>query len=295
LAFQIQVKSTYLKARSLMQKINIIGAGRVGKSLARLFFEKQIFEIAQVYTQSAETNSMALEFIGSGSGITNIGQIRAAEITLLSVPDDQLTEVAQALLAHNALPSNSVLFHCSGSKSSLDLSTQIPELNNLQIQLASVHPVRSFADPAAVVIDFSGTICSIEGSAQALTVLESAFMQIGAQLITIKPEAKMLYHAASVFASNYLVTLMDIAIDAYCAAGIPAESAHKMAQALSSKSLENVFNLGTAAALTGPIKRGDMLTVAYQQEVVTAWDVQRGAIYQDFIGPTLALAQKKTH
>lgn len=285
----------YLKAKSLMQKINVIGAGRVGKSLARLFSEKQVFEIAQVYTQSDQSNLLALEFIGSGSGVTKIDQIRPAEITLLAVPDDQLVAATRTLLSHNALPSASVLFHCSGSKSSLDLSIQLPDLERLQIQLASVHPVRSFADPAAVVSDFVGTICSIEGSVQALTVLESAFARIGAQLIAIKPDAKMLYHAASVFASNYLVTLMDVAIEAYCAAGIPAESAHKMAQALSSKSLENVFNLGTAAALTGPIKRGDMQTVACQQEVVAAWDAQRGAIYQAFVAPTLALAQKKIH
>jgi predicted short-subunit dehydrogenase-like oxidoreductase (DUF2520 family) len=44
--------------------------------------------------------------------------------------------------------------------------------------------------------------------------------------------------------------------------------------------------------LTGPIKRGDMQTVAHQQEVVTAWDEQRGAVYQAFIAPTIALAQK---
>ncbi|MFZ6801756.1 Rossmann-like and DUF2520 domain-containing protein [Undibacterium sp. Di24W] len=275
-----------------MQTLNIIGAGRVGKSLARLFFDKQIFEIAQVYTQSAKTNLTALEFISSGIGITDIKQVQVADITLLAVPDDHLVDTTKALLECGALPVGGLLFHCSGSKSSLDLLAQVPALDQLQIQLASVHPVRSFADVAAVVEDFSGTICSIEGSARALAILESAFVGIGAQLIPVKPEAKMLYHAASVFASNYLVTLMDIAIDAYCAAGIPMESAHKMARALSAKSLENVFNLGTMSALTGPIKRGDMKTVAYQQEVVTAWDEQRGAVYQAFIAPTIALAQK---
>jgi predicted short-subunit dehydrogenase-like oxidoreductase (DUF2520 family) len=281
--------------KSLMQKLNIIGAGRVGKSLARLFFENHIFEIAQVYTQSAETNLTALEFIGSGSGVTGISQVQAVDITLLAVPDDQLVNTTEALLQYDALPAGGVLFHCSGSKSSLDLLAQVPALDRLQIQLASVHPVRSFADPSAVVKDFSGTICSIEGSVQALAVLESAFIKIGAQLITITPDAKMLYHAASVFASNYLVTLIDIAIDAYCAAGIPLDSAHKMAQGLSTKSLENVFNLGSMSALTGPIKRGDMQTVEHQQEVVTAWDAERGAVYQAFIAPTLALAQKTRH
>ncbi len=275
-----------------MQKINIIGAGRVGKSLARLFFDKQIFEIAQVYTRSAETNLAVLKWIGAGVGVTQLAHIKPCDITLLAVPDDQLAEITLALVNAKGLASNGVLFHCSGSQSSADLLTQVPALKQLNIELASVHPVRSFADPESVVRDFANSICSIEGSAQALQILEPAFVGIGAQLLKIDPDSKMLYHAASVFASNYLVTLMDIAIDAYCAAGVPVESAHKMAQALAGKSLENVFSLGTAAALTGPIKRGDMKTVARQHGVVAAWDAERGVVYQAFIEPTLDLAKK---
>lgn len=275
-----------------MQRINIIGAGRVGKSLTRLFFDKQIFEIGQVYTRSIESNSLALKFIGAGVGATQIAHIKPSEITMLAVPDDQLADATLALVHAEALASNGVLFHCSGSQSSADLLIQIPALSQLQIQLASVHPVRSFADPESVVKDFANSICTMEGSPQALAILEPAFAGIGAQLLKIDPDSKMLYHAASVFASNYLVTLMDIAINAYCAAGVPAESAYKMAQALAGKSLENVFSLGTASALTGPIKRGDMKTVARQQEVVAAWDAERGAVYQAFIEPTLDLARK---
>jgi predicted short-subunit dehydrogenase-like oxidoreductase (DUF2520 family) len=275
-----------------MQKINIIGAGRVGKSLGRLFRLNNVFEIAQVYTQTVESNLAALEFIGAGCGVTHLVQTSAADVTLLAVPDDQLVSTTHTLLAHNALAAGSLLFHCSGSKSSLDLLAQVPALGELQIQVASVHPVRSFADPAAVSQNFSNTICTIEGSAQALALLTPAFEAIGAQLLPIAPESKMLYHAASVFASNYLVTLMDIAIEAYCAAGVAPEFANKMAQALATRSLENVFNLSPAAALTGPIKRGDMETVANQQITVSEWDATSGAVYQAFVAPTLALARK---
>lgn len=275
-----------------MQTLNIIGAGRVGKSFGRLFCEHSVFEIAQIYTRNANSNLAALEFIGAGTGITNLALVRAADVTLLTVPDDQLVHTARTLLEHNALASKSILFHCSGSKSSQDLSMQVPALDDLQIQLASVHPVRSFADPISVSKDFSNTICTIEGSAPALAALTLAFNAIGAQLLPIAPHSKMLYHAASVFASNYLVTLMDIAIDAYCAAGVPPVFANKMAHALATKSLENVINLGPAAALTGPIKRGDMETVEYQQAIVKEWDASRGAVYQAFVAPTLVLAKK---
>jgi predicted short-subunit dehydrogenase-like oxidoreductase (DUF2520 family) len=96
-----------------------------------------------------------------------------------------------------------------------------------------------------------------------------------------------------VFASNYLVTLMDTAIATYCAAGISNDLAKQMAQSLATKSLENVFELGTSKALTGPIKRGDMQTVTTQAAKVQAWDADQGTLYRAFINPTISLADRE--
>lgn len=167
-------------------------------------------------------------------------------------------------------------------------------MHDLKLHVASVHPVRSFADPMSVCNNFVGTICSAEGDQQALAILTPAFTAIGAKMVTIDPDNKLLYHAASVFASNYLVTLMDTAISAYCAAGIDQQLAQQMAKSLASNSLENAFAIGTQKALTGPIKRGDMQMVMAQAERVQQWDAVQGNLYQAFIQPTLGLAQRST-
>lgn len=275
-----------------MLSLNIIGAGLVGQTLGRLFSDHQQFEIAQVFNLSAQKNQGALTFIGAGKSLSELTLCQPADITLLSVPDDDFLVVTESLINAHALARGSILFHCSGSKSSQDLGRLCPALQTLEIQLASIHPVRSFADPAAVCRDFFGTICSVEGDAQALAVLLPAFEAIGARIVEIDPKQKLLYHAASVFASNYLVTLMDAAIAAYCAAGIELSMAQQMAASLAGKTLENVFVLGTQQALTGPIKRGDMQTVTKQAATVSAWDADRGALYQAFVLPTIDLAKR---
>ncbi len=112
-------------------------------------------------------------------------------------------------------------------------------------------------------------------------------------MVQINAANKLLYHAGSVFASNYLVTLMDVALRAYQAAGIPFDVAKAMAEALARQSLDNVSKLGTVEALTGPIARGDMATVAKQAEVVRNWDANAGDLYAAFTAPTLSLAARK--
>lgn len=276
-----------------MLSLNIIGAGRVGQTLGYLFAHRRQFSVAQVFNLTSERNQAALELIGTGSGITSVSDILPADVTLLSVPDDGCQSALESLLSVQALKTGSILFHCSGAKSSQDLKAQNPSLGALGVYVASVHPVRSFANPADVVKDFTGTICSVEGDAEALRILTPAFVAIGARLVSIVPQQKLLYHAASVFASNYLVTLIDTAIAAYCAAGIDREIAEQMAASLASKTLENVLTLGTSKALTGPIKRGDMQTVHDQSICVNEWDADRGALYQAFVAPTVDLAKRK--
>jgi predicted short-subunit dehydrogenase-like oxidoreductase (DUF2520 family) len=275
-----------------MLSLNIIGAGRVGKSLGRLFCHHHVFQIAQVFNLSSASNQAALAFIGEGQAVNDIAKVNSSDITLLAVPDDAFALAIAQLITAGALKPQTILFHCSGSKSSKDLLRLCPNLEHLQIQLASIHPVRSFADPDEVCSDFAGTICSVEGNPQALAILNPAFTSIGARLVNIDSENKLLYHAASVFASNYLVTLMDTAIATYVAAGVEEKLAQQMAQSLASKTLENVFKFGTSKALTGPIKRGDQQTVQEQAATVQTWDADQGALYQAFIQPTIKLAKR---
>ena len=272
-----------------MKTLTIIGAGKVGQVVALQFARHQLFTIQHICNRSLASAQQAVAMIGAGSAISAIAQLTPADIYLLTVPDDQIAATCRSLAEAGLLDETSIVFHCSGAKASSELAAAIAT----GAAVASVHPVRSFADAIYVATNFSGTICSLEGDDRALDILLPAMQKTGAQTVQISAENKLLYHAGSVFASNYLVTLMDMALHAYQAAGIPPELAMAMAQPLAQQSLNNVFQLGSAAALTGPIARGDMATVAKQQQVVNGWDASAGALYQAFTPPTVALAQRK--
>jgi predicted short-subunit dehydrogenase-like oxidoreductase (DUF2520 family) len=269
-----------------MSTLNVVGAGHVGRTLGRLFAARGVFAVQDVRTKSLASAHAAVAFIGAGTPVD--GDMRPADVWMLAVADDAIAGVAAALA--QAVPmAGAVVFHCSGAKASGELEA----LRRAGALVASVHPVRSFADPAAVAAAFDGTFCGVEGDAAALEVLLPAFEAIGARPVRIDPAAKTVYHAAAVFASNYLVTVMDAALRAYEAAGIPADVARDLARPLATETLANVLRLGPAAALSGPIARGDAATVARQHAAVTTWDAPTGALYDALAEATWDLARRK--
>jgi predicted short-subunit dehydrogenase-like oxidoreductase (DUF2520 family) len=268
--------------------LNLIGAGHVGRVLGRLLAAQGGYTVQQVLTRSASSAQEAVTFIGAGASVERYDQLRPAAVHVLAVGDDQIVPACAALA--RAVPlAGSIVFHCSGALA----STQLQAARDAGAWVASVHPIRSFADPAAVAAQFAGTFCGIEGDAAALAVLTPALQAIGAQPVPIDASAKTVYHAAAVFASNYLVTVLDAALRAYQAAGIPEPVARRMAQPLATESMANVFRLGAAAALSGPVARGDMVTVERQQRAVTQWDAATGELYRALVAPTADLARRK--
>lgn len=272
-------------------RLSVIGAGKLGRVLAACLQRSGACRPGQILNRSQASGEAAARFIGNGSVVSDWSALRPAELWMLAVPDDQISAASARLAASGLLRAHDIVFHCSGATASAALQ----DCAAAGAETASLHPVRSFADPARVAADFAGTICSLEGSPVALAVLQRALELCGAQVVQIRAEAKLVYHAASVFACNYLVTLMDTAMRAYQEAGISAAMAAKMAQPLAQQTLQNVFNNGCIAALTGPIARGDHQLVAQQLAAVQDWDQAAGALYQAMIPLTEQLAAAQAH
>lgn len=268
--------------------LNLVGAGHVGKVLGRLLSDSGAFVVQDVLTRSPASSRAARDFIGAGRACADISAMRAADVWLLAVNDDQIAPVAAALAQAHKVDA-ALVFHCSGARASSELQAMAAQ----GAQVASVHPIRSFADPEAVARDFAGTWCGIEGDAAALARLTPAFAAIGARLVPIDAAAKTVYHAAAVFASNYLTTVLDAALRAYQAAGVPEAVARELARPLASETMDNVFRLGPAAALSGPVARGDTATVARQQAALFEWDEATGRLYEALLPLTADLARRK--
>ena len=275
--------------------LTIIGGGKLGQTLGRLFHQSGVVLIGDVLNRSLASSQQAIEFIGAGRAIDRYEDLQKADIILIAVPDDQIAASATALADSHALSSDGVVFHCSGALPASVLRTHEMSRASSTIAFASIHPVRSFARPERVVQTFNGTYCGVEGDQRALETLSPLFNAIGAHFIPIKAEAKTLYHAAAVFASNYLVTLLDTAVQTYAQAGIPKDQALKMMTHLVRETSENVLMVGAEQALTGPIARGDLATVRKQYFAVRVWDHRYAATYRQLGGLTSRLARRKSH
>ncbi|MQR00045.1 Rossmann-like and DUF2520 domain-containing protein [Glaciimonas soli] len=271
------------------KSLNIIGCGKVGQTLAQLWSESGTFQLHDILNRSLASGQRSVIAIGDGRAVADYAELYPADVYLIGTGDDQISACCDALAASGKLNSNSIVFHCSGALSSDALSAA--KLQGASV--ASIHPIRSFANPQQVVSNFSNTWCGCEGDTVALAFLISAFETIGARCVDIARDNKILYHAAAVFASNYVITLIDAAQRSYIEAGIPADVALQLISPLLTESAENAFRSGPATALTGPIARGDSATVTRQYQALLQWEPQTAALYQQFIELTSRLAEQK--
>jgi predicted short-subunit dehydrogenase-like oxidoreductase (DUF2520 family) len=262
-----------------LKTLNIIGAGRVGRSLAHLWHKQGVFVVQDVLTRSQSSADEAREFIGAGRAVTFMSDMRAADVWMLAVPDGQIKSVAKSLsnmpVASVFGACNAIIFHCSGALSSAELQP----LKDLGAQVASAHCILSFSAPSSAVTQFAGTPCALEGDVSATQTLQAAFEDIGANCFDLAAKDKVLYHAAAVFATNFLPVLQVVAADLWQSTGMPKELISPLNASLLQKAVQNIAAQGAAKALTGPAARGDTELVALQGAAVSDWHADAGAAY----------------
>ena len=276
--------------------LNLVGAGRVAQTLASLWHAQGNFAVQDVLTTALHSAQSACSVIGAGQAVAQMSTMRSADIWLLGVPDAQLAGCAQALAqtaASSRTGANSattpIVFHCSGAHNTATLAP----LAALGWRVASAHCILSFASVPSAIVQFPGTPCALEGDEMACATLRAAFSAIGARCFDVASSDKLLYHAAAVFATNFLPVLQATAEDLWQSTGVPADVIVHLRSALLRNAVANITALGPQAALTGPAARGDMEAIARQGAAVAAWDGPTGAAYEALSALALRLAQHR--
>jgi predicted short-subunit dehydrogenase-like oxidoreductase (DUF2520 family) len=272
-----------------MTTLNIIGGGRVGCTLGALWEQMHVFSIQDVLSGTPQGARSAVAFIGGGRAVSALEDMRTADIWMLTPLDGKIAACCSALAASGLLRKGGIVFHCSGALSSAELEPAAER----GAHVASVHPLKSFAEPHDAVRAFAGTWCAAEGDGAALAVLRPAFERLGARVAEIDPQSKPVYHAASVIVSNYLVALTEAGLRCYEKAGISRDTAVAMMEPLVRETVENVFKLGTVKALTGPIARGDEAVVADQFAALAKWDARIASVYRDLGAIAVQIARER--
>ena len=261
--------------------LNIIGAGKLGKTLGYLLQKHPKIDIQGVVNPSLDSGKKACKFMGVGKAYSSVHDLPPADITLIAVPDNLIKYIVDKLDGLKAIKPSSIAFHCSGALSSSVFS-------KLDVHPLSIHPLKSFASPEIGIQAFSSSLCTYEGDIRAIEILMPIFSDIGARCIPISSTNKSLYHASCVMACNYLITLADIAQHCFIKSGLNKKNAFEAVTQLMGDALNNLISTQeTQHALTGPLQRGDHETII--QHIQSIQDPEILELYQLLGQATLKL------
>jgi len=243
-------------------RISVVGAGRVGTALAVLL-DRAGHQVVAVAGRDA-TPDRAATWLPGIPVVPFEDAAGRGEIVLLAVPDDAIAPIAVGLAEAGAVATGAWVVHLSGA-AGLEVLDALAELGARRL---AVHPLQTFPDVASAIEALPGCWVAVTADDEDGSALgERLAADIGARPFRLADDRRALYHAAAVFASNYLVATSDLAERLFAAAGVPEPRA--VMHPLQSATLANVDRLGPGAALTGPAVRGDATTIARNLDALT--------------------------
>jgi predicted short-subunit dehydrogenase-like oxidoreductase (DUF2520 family) len=235
-------------------KVGIIGAGRVGTALGAAL-GKAGHQIVAASAVSEDSVQRLAERLPGVRRCPPEEVLAAADLALLTVPDDALPGLVAGLAATGAPLAGRLLAHTSGR---YGVAVLEPAVQRGALPLA-IHPVMTFTGRPDDVSRLAGVCFGITAPEPLRLVAEALVLEMGGEPVFIVEEARARYHAALAWSANYLVTLVAQGADLLGSAGVTSPA--KMLGPLLSAALDNSLRLGDAA-LTGPVARGDADTVA---------------------------------
>lgn len=244
----------------------VIGAGRVGTTVSYTLAEKELpnIKLKAISSRSMESLNRAKKILGRKAAgviftIENSKAVSLANCILICTPDDVINSVCSEIFKDKSKDfKNYYAIHFSGSKS-------LEVLNSARAagaEIASIHPLKSFASIEEAIKSLPGTIFGITySSTESKKMAEFLVKSLGGEIIEVENNKKPLYHAAACVASNYLVTLINYAVLIHKKMGIKPEDSLKGLMGLVEGTVSNIKKMGTEKSLTGPIARGDVGTI----------------------------------
>ena len=234
-----------------VKTIGIVGPGRAGTGLGLALLSAG-YDV-RLHGRTARQLPAPLE---SSWGATP-PWLDEVDVVILAVPDDALAEVARALDATGSVGERHTVLHLSGVLGAGVLGP----LRSSGAAVGSLHPLQSLSDPMSAPERLRGAAAAIEGETRAMGVAAELARAVGLIPVGVPSRAKPLYHAAAVFASNYLVAVAATARRLLVTAGVPEDDAWRLLVPLIRGTVENMILQGPEEALTGPVARGDVETI----------------------------------
>lgn len=233
-------------------RIAIVGAGRAGTALA-VALHRGGWPVVAVASRDAGRRERLAALVPTAAPVALPELPDVADLILVTVPDDAIAAVAASLRCYGG----QAIVHTSGA-----LPAAVLDPARAAGTLAgSFHPLVAFADLERSVAALRGATVAIEGDPALLPLLGEMAEAVGAQPVRLPPGGKAAYHAAAVLAAGGFIALLDAIAELGRGAGLDERGSLAIYGPLIRHGLANAERIGIAAALTGPLLRGDEGTV----------------------------------
>jgi predicted short-subunit dehydrogenase-like oxidoreductase (DUF2520 family) len=268
-----------------MYKIGVVGAGTVGTALAVRLSEKGCSVVAVCDQSLSSAQHLAKLVTGCQIYHTTQEVADVAELVFITTPDDIISRIASEVQWH----AGQDVVHCSGAHS-VDILEPVKQFG---AKAGSFHPLQTFANVEHAMENLPGSTFALEAPEPLLSRLKELASLLKGKWVELKPEDKVLYHIAAVFISNYLVTLVKLALDLWQVFGVPPTRATKALLPLLQGTVNNIDHIGLPNCLTGPISRGDIGTIRKHLNALEDRDSTLLTTYKDLGSQTIPIALAK--
>jgi len=268
-----------------MLKTGFIGAGTTGTALAVRLSQKGWPVVAVSSRTLSSAQKLARRVSNCQAYPTTQELADVAEMVFITTPDDVIAEVCGKVQWHKG---QSVL-HCSGAHS-VDI---LEPAKKLGAAAGSFHPLQTFADVDQAIKNLPGSTFALEAEEPLLSTLKELVHLLNGNWVRLGSGDKVLYHTAAVFACNYLVTLVKLALDLWKDFGVSSKEATRALLPLLNGTLNNIDNIGVPDCLTGPIARGDLGTIERHLRALDAKNPSLLTTYKELGLQTIPIALAK--
>jgi predicted short-subunit dehydrogenase-like oxidoreductase (DUF2520 family) len=232
--------------------VGFIGAGTVGNALA-ILMSRKCYNVTCVASRTPASAEKLAKSVPGCAALSAQQVADRADLVFITTPDGAIGTVAAQLKWHGG---QSVV-HCSGA----DSTAVLEPARQAGAAVGGFHPLQTFAGVEQAIENIPGSTFAIEAESPLAETLQELAARLGGEWISLKAGDKVAYHAAAVFASNYLVTLVKMAADLWKTFSVPTDQATRALMPLIRGTLHNIETIGIPDCLTGPIARGDTGTV----------------------------------
>jgi len=268
-----------------MMKTVFIGAGTTGTALAVRLSEKG-WPVVGVYSRTLSSAEKLARLLPDCRAYHTSQEVAdVAEMVFITTPDDVIAQVCRELHWQKGQR----VLHCSGAHS-VDI---LEPAKRLGAAVGSFHPLQTFADIDQAIANLPGSTFGLEAEEPLLSTLKELASLLDGNWVELKPGDKVLYHVAAVFACNYLVTLLRLALDLWKGFGVSSGEATRVLLPLLRGTLNNIDRIGLPNCLTGPVARGDLGTIERHLNALNAKNPSLLTAYKELGLQTIPIALAK--